>query len=298
MKNKETEKAPLVTVLVPSYNHSKYVKQCIESIVGQTYKNIELIVIDDGSTDDSVEVIKQLQKIHGFTFFSQKNIGLTRTLNKAIQEYVSGVYLCLCASDDYYESTKVEKMVSFLESNQNMPVCYCRSTFVDENNDVVRSATGTANRFLKGGEIFGQIINQKLHFLPGMVRFDVYNELGLYSEEIWTEDFEFNLKVSAKYPIGFVDEYLNFYRFPSDFSKKLLTTRVPMAHKACIDVYRHSRFYKSAILEWNYRNFIWFSGNSAEKIFALKSMLNAAAVAYRPLYWKAILNLVFNWIAK
>lgn len=75
---------PLVTVIIASYNHGRYIEESILSVLTQTYKNIELLVIDDGSSDDSVERINALQAQHDFDFRVQQNQGLTNTLNGAI----------------------------------------------------------------------------------------------------------------------------------------------------------------------------------------------------------------------
>ena len=80
---------PLVTVVIPSYNHSKYIQQSIQSVIDQTYARIELIVIDDGSQDDSVariEVMRQLceKRFERFLFITRENRGLSKTLNQGI----------------------------------------------------------------------------------------------------------------------------------------------------------------------------------------------------------------------
>ena len=75
---------PLVTVIIASYNHAPYIEQSILSVLNQTYSNIELLVIDDGSTDDSVERIRRLQERYSFDFRVQQNQGLTNTLNGAV----------------------------------------------------------------------------------------------------------------------------------------------------------------------------------------------------------------------
>jgi len=78
------ENCPLVTVIIASYNHAPYIEASILSVLKQSYPHIELLVIDDGSTDDSVQRILRLQKEYGFDFRQQHNIGLSRTLNGAI----------------------------------------------------------------------------------------------------------------------------------------------------------------------------------------------------------------------
>lgn len=293
-ENRELTKG-LVSVIVPSYNHSQYIRQCIKSIADQTYKNIELIVIDDGSTDKSVEILMGMRDEFSFELHTQKNIGLPATLNKAIKEYVHGEFVSICASDDYWHPEKASKLVSFLNKNSDIPMCYCKTLFVDENSVANNSVTTKANKHFSGGSIFGELITQQFHFLPGMVRTSLYAELGLYDEDIWTEDFDFNLRTSSRYEIGYIDEYLNYYRYPSGFSQKLTTTRVANAHRQCIDKYRESKYYREALSKWHFRNFVWYSGVAAQKIFALNSMINAARYFYKPAFVKAAARLLLKW---
>ncbi|HCL51805.1 MAG TPA: glycosyl transferase, partial [Pseudomonas sp.] len=89
----------LVTVIIASYNHGPYIEQSILSVLNQTYPHIELLVVDDGSTDDSVERIERLQAQHGFDFRVQRNKGLTHTLNEAIAR-ARGTLIAPFGSDD------------------------------------------------------------------------------------------------------------------------------------------------------------------------------------------------------
>lgn len=122
MKKKDS---PLVSIVVPCYNHANYVRETIESIVNQTYKNIELVVIDDGSTDNSVEIIQKLAKNYNFTFIYRPNKGLSATLNEGMN-LSKGKYFCACAcaSDDLYIIDKIEKKVKFMEENPQYGMSY------------------------------------------------------------------------------------------------------------------------------------------------------------------------------
>jgi glycosyltransferase involved in cell wall biosynthesis len=108
-----TKNNPLVTVIIPSYNHEKYVVKAIESVLTQTYKNIELIVIDDGSKDHSVKKILELKARYSFKFIARKNKGLANTLNQAIK-LAKGLYITALASDDYYLPKRIEHAVNHL----------------------------------------------------------------------------------------------------------------------------------------------------------------------------------------
>ena len=117
------EKNPLVSVVIPCFNHENFVQQTIQSVIDQDYKNIELIIIDDGSKDSSVEKIKSLvsvcvNRFDKFYFIHRINKGLCETLNEAI-EICSGEYLCCIASDDIILNDKISYQVKYLENNSS-----------------------------------------------------------------------------------------------------------------------------------------------------------------------------------
>ncbi|MDA9580498.1 glycosyltransferase family 2 protein, partial [Luminiphilus sp.] len=89
-----------VSVIIPSYNHKRYIEAAILSVKKQTYEPIELVVVDDGSTDGSVDLLLELRKEFGFQLKCQKNVGVCATLNRGIAEMASGSYIALLASDD------------------------------------------------------------------------------------------------------------------------------------------------------------------------------------------------------
>jgi alpha-1,3-rhamnosyltransferase len=127
---------PLVSVIVPCYNHEKYVKETIESILNQTYKNIELIVIDDGSKDNSVKIIQELADNHQFTFIHRKNKGLNSTLNELIN-LSKGELIAPLASDDYWDSLKIEEQVKVMLENKNVELCFTEHFDINMESNVV-----------------------------------------------------------------------------------------------------------------------------------------------------------------
>lgn len=115
--------SPLVSIVVPSYNHSEYIEDTINSIINQDYENIELIIIDDGSTDSSVEKVKKMtdackKRFHRFEFRHRSNKGICFTLNEAIN-WCQGEFLSCCASDDILLPDKTRVQVNYLEKNIN-----------------------------------------------------------------------------------------------------------------------------------------------------------------------------------
>lgn len=114
--------APLVTVVISSYNHGPYIEDSIRSVLTQTYPFIELLVIDDGSSDDSVTRIRALQAEYGFDFREQQNQGLTRTLNDALAR-AKGCYFAPFGSDDIMLPERIALQVEYMEGKPSVGIC-------------------------------------------------------------------------------------------------------------------------------------------------------------------------------
>lgn len=103
-------KKPLISIIIPMYNCKSYIETCINSIIKQTYKNLEIIIVDDGSNDDSLKICKSLQKKDKrLTIYSKENGGVSSARNYGL-ERCNGKYLCFVDSDDTIEKTMIEKM--------------------------------------------------------------------------------------------------------------------------------------------------------------------------------------------
>lgn len=204
-----SKKPPLVSVIVPCYNHEKYVEETIESIVNQTYKNIELIVIDDGSKDASPQIIHKLSKKYNFKFIHRPNRGLSATLNECI-ELSKGKYVSVCASDDKLKLDKVEKQVKFMENNLHYGMCYGKVILFEDNGN----ETPLEIKHSRGGWIFDDLIVNQFHIpaVSNMIRKSVFQDVGVFDENLWVEDWDMWLRIANKYQIGYLDEYLAYYR--------------------------------------------------------------------------------------
>jgi len=123
---------PRVTALVPSYNHGRFLRQRIESILGQTYKNVELIVIDDASRDNSHEIIASLQANYGFRYIrNERNSGTPFAAWESVLPLAAGDYVWICESDDFAEPSFLETAVHALEANEGSVLFYCNSWVID-----------------------------------------------------------------------------------------------------------------------------------------------------------------------
>jgi len=129
---------PKVTALVPSYNHGGFLRQRLESILQQSYRNIELIVIDDCSGDDSDEVIKSLLKEHDFQYIrNPQNSGTPFAAWEKAGSLASGDYIWICESDDFADPAFLETAVGKMQENPNAVLFYCDSWVVDKDGNQV-----------------------------------------------------------------------------------------------------------------------------------------------------------------
>ena len=130
----------LVSVIVPAYNHEKYVQDTIKSIINQTYPNIELIVIDDGSKDLTWQKIQEIKeecekRFVNIHFETKQNEGTCKTMNKLLS-YANGDFIYLIASDDLAKPQAIEKEVEFLSKNPDYALCVGDNELIDANSTV------------------------------------------------------------------------------------------------------------------------------------------------------------------
>jgi glycosyltransferase involved in cell wall biosynthesis len=119
------EESPLVSVIIPAYNAERYIRETIESALAQTYKNLEVVVGDDGSTDGTRAVVEELAaRDPRVKYFSQKNAGQSAARNLAIA-HARGTYVAFLDADDLFLPTKLEEQVGYLEAHPDCGACYC-----------------------------------------------------------------------------------------------------------------------------------------------------------------------------
>ena len=131
----------LVSVIIPAYNHENYVKKTIQSILNQTYKNIEIIILDDGSKDDTYKQIKELESLCQNRFVRtiinrQENQGTAVTLNNLISMCL-GEYIYIIASDDIALDSAIEKEANFLKEHEEYSLVVADNEFINENGEVL-----------------------------------------------------------------------------------------------------------------------------------------------------------------
>jgi len=202
---------PLVSIIVSCYNHENYIEECILSIINQSYDNIELIVIDDGSSDNSATLLEQLQQEHGFYFEKQKNQGLTKTLNKAIV-IAKGKYIAPLGSDDLILPNKTAIQVDYLEKRKDIAVVGGNITCIGEHGQVKQKQRHKGYREVDFDTIFKQ--PKLIPAAPSvMIRADALKEIGGYNTECNLEDLYLWLTITrAGYKITVLEDIVAHYR--------------------------------------------------------------------------------------
>ena len=195
---------PLLSVCVVSYNHEKYIKECIESIWNNDYKNIEILALDDGSKDNSANILKELQKNSPYpmTVFVQKNSGnIGANFNKLFKA-AKGEYITVLACDDKLaENTLNFKIQKFLADKNLAFICHSKINGIDENSNLIYSVP-----LLKLDEYEKTVIDDLLkleyselnaYYMQGTIYLkSIVDKIGGFDEDMICDDIVFRTKMS------------------------------------------------------------------------------------------------------
>jgi len=213
-------KEPLVSVICLSYNHEKFVQEAIHSVIHQTYKNIEIIVVDDASNDRSQEIIQKLVIEFPFIQFLpiEKNFGNCKAFNLGFA-LSKGEYIIDFATDDIMMPERIAKQVNQFQSlPQDFGVAFSDATYVDEQGEVLRQHyeylfRKKLLREIPQGDVYTKVISRYFIASPTMmVKRIVMEKLGGYDESLAYEDFDFWVRSSREYKYALLNESLTKIR--------------------------------------------------------------------------------------
>jgi glycosyltransferase involved in cell wall biosynthesis len=255
---------PLVSVIIVCYNHQKFIKECLVSVLNQSYSNIELLVIDNSDNDESKIIIESLLDENNFFFIKQNNIGLPKTLNKYIP-ITKGKYCVTMSADDYMLSDRIEKQVNFMEIYPYYAMSYGKTVYVDEDSKQI-GFSDTKN--FKSGFIFDDLVRFKFHPpAPSYIfRKRIFDEIGLYDENIkYIEDRYMNIKIAEKYQIGYLDDFLSYHRqHPNNLTKTIHYGHQIKDSYYILKQYDSLPEYKSILNDFHLKNYSYFSNIDAK----------------------------------
>lgn len=225
------EQTDTISVVVPIYNIEKYLPKAIESILNQTYKNLEVILVDDGSTDGSLEICEQCAKRDSRIKVLHKSNGGAGSARNSGMELATGKYLTFVDGDDWIEKDMYEKMLSAIwETNSEIAVCRVKYVFSDK---VVDGSTGTVSVF-EDAELLETYIERNAGWSDGrfLIEHGAFNKLYIrslaqgisFSADTCGEEIRFTTQLLSRIQKGI---YLDtaYYHYVSDRPDSLMHSR-------------------------------------------------------------------------
>lgn len=206
-------KSPKVTVAVSTYNREKYINDCINSVLEQSYQDFELIIIDDGSTDNTRDVVQKYNDPR-IKYYYQNNSGQNSARNAGIN-YASADYVALMDSDDVWHPEKLEKQVEILEENPDIGLVYCGTELIDKNG----KSCGRKPLVTHSGHILDKLLMTNFLYNGScpLFRKSCIERVGLFDCSITRmTDWEFYLRFAIHYKFFGIDEYLLKYRIHNE----------------------------------------------------------------------------------
>ena len=247
---------PLVTVIISSYNHAPYIEASIRSVLAQTYPNIELLVYDDGSQDNSVETIQRLADEYGFFFQAQENKGLSRTLNQGIAR-AQGEFIAPFGSDDIMLPDRLARQVPWLLAHSDVGIAAGNVIKIDARGQLLanRRQRRRPERLLDFNDLF---LGHKSVPVAATLLFrkTALQAAGGFNPEIRLEDLYVELKITeAGWKIGVMPDVLAYYReHPTNTIKNL-----HFMHEAVMKTYAcfaHHAGYNEVCARWINHQFL------------------------------------------
>lgn len=197
----------LVSVVMSVYNDEQYLKESLDSIFAQTIQNFELIIVDDCSTDRTVEIIENYHDDRIRLICNSENRGLTRNLNTAL-EYVQGTYIARMDGDDKSRPERFEKQIAYLEQHPELMLISCRTHMFGEE-DLISQIQGTPK------QLQAMMLIRPVLAHPGfMMRRKLIVQEGFRYDESYrsAQDYNFAARVARKFGIGVTPDILLDYR--------------------------------------------------------------------------------------
>ena len=217
---------PKVSIIIPCYNRGKYIAETVESVINQTYPNIELIVVDDGCTDNSREVLERYaDRIHILEHPGRVNKGQSAALNLGLKS-CAGEFVAILDSDDLFSPEKIEKQVAFLTLNERFGLVYSNGMNIDAQGKETYPILPQGHCPPSGP---GPVLLDCFINLPSnaLVRKSVFDTAGGFDESLRAaQDHDMVVRLLEVAPAGYIDECLWYYRRHGDsISRKGVVAR-------------------------------------------------------------------------
>lgn len=219
---------PKVSVLLSNYNGDKHLDESISSVLSQTYKDFEFIIVDDASTDSSRKVIENYHDKRIKKYYAEKNRNIAYSLNLALS-MASGEYIARIDSDDVWELNKLEIQVQYMENHSEWGACFTKVNIIDEYSNIANDMYDEYFQLFNSAENKSQREWLRFFFYQGnclchpsvVIRRNVLEHVGGYYHLAYVpaEDYELWTRIVMKYPIHILEEKLVRYRWEETVNK-------------------------------------------------------------------------------
>ncbi|MEM7714190.1 MAG: glycosyltransferase family A protein [Cyanobacteria bacterium P01_A01_bin.68] len=200
---------PKISIIIPAYNAMSYLPETLESVFGQTFTDFEILIINDGSSDDIVEWASQITDSR-VKLISQANQGVSTARNTGIRKS-QGEYIAFLDADDLWEATKLEKQVICLDNNPTVGLVYTWTAFIDQFS----KPTGVSIVSHAEGNVWEEIVVRDMISTGSctMIRAECFDKVGLFDSDLWIgEDRDMWIRIAACYLFAVIKEPLTLYR--------------------------------------------------------------------------------------
>lgn len=283
---------PTVSVIMPVYNGEQYLAESINSLLDQTFIDWELIIVDDGSTDQTSQIVRSFsQKDSRIRLVNHaNNLGLVASLNDALLA-TAGKLIARQDADDLSTPDRLEKMVHFFQENPETGLVGSNGYYLDEGGKVV----GDSDFPLDHEEIRKAILTGKSPFFHGswMFRRECIEKVGLYNSLLFSgEDKDYWLRVGEQYNTGNLPDKLYYYRVHANAFTSQFNYPRKMMREVVVELARERLHKGTDSLDLNYGEYFDQSEIPESLRSATRQLTNSALLLQQARYWKSINSLL------
>ncbi|WP_083507874.1 glycosyltransferase [Aureimonas frigidaquae] len=293
---------PKVSIVVPSYNHSAFIRSALTSLLNQSVQDIEVIVVDDASSDSTIEVIKEFSDPRLKTCYLQKNVGACEAMNIAISMCTAD-YIGVCNSDDIWELDKLERQIPVLDEHDDIAAVFSNVTWIDDDGDLLEGAELPAF-----SDVFAQPNRSRFEWLKRLIeegnclchpsvllRRELYAQLGGYNNYLrQLPDLDMWLRVLQRYEIFVMPERLVRFRIHTN------NTSTPNPANSIRSINEHAliarRFFNLLTAENFHSTFGFSSIRSFDNVTSEPDHILRNEIAEYLIKSEGVYSLIFNQI--
>ena len=196
------------SIILPCYNGSRWIHRSIESILAQTYRNFELIIVDDGSIDNSKEKINLYLSDPRVHYIYQRNSGFSAALNRGLKES-KGEVIGFIGQDDLWAPKKLEIQSTYLNSHQNVGVLYSNYYLMNSEEQIISIMKAKAPASSRIQNVKNLFLNNFIGFETVLVKRECFEKVGYFDESMsGFSDYDLWLRIAGQFDIGYVDKTL------------------------------------------------------------------------------------------